>query len=81
MVGKTPAMQALYRLVAKVMNTDLPVLITGESGTGHEQESDRELLHDFRILDRARCLRECHGADLADLEGPARVLALGGARC
>ena len=25
---------ALYRLVARVMNTDLPVLISGESGTG-----------------------------------------------
>ncbi|MDP4990623.1 MAG: response regulator, partial [Marivita lacus] len=34
LIGKTPAMQALYRLVAKVMNTDLPVLICGESGTG-----------------------------------------------
>lgn len=35
LVGKTPAMQALYRLVARVMNTDLPVLISGESGTGN----------------------------------------------
>ena len=34
MVGRTAAMQALYALVARVMNTDLPVLITGESGTG-----------------------------------------------
>jgi len=34
LVGRTPAMQALYRLVARVMNADLPVLITGESGTG-----------------------------------------------
>jgi two-component system nitrogen regulation response regulator GlnG len=33
LVGRTPDMQALYRLVAKVMNTTLPVLITGESGT------------------------------------------------
>lgn len=34
LVGRTPAMQALYRLVARVMNADLPVLIFGESGTG-----------------------------------------------
>ncbi len=34
LVGKTAAMQAVYRLVARVMNTELPVLITGESGTG-----------------------------------------------
>ena len=27
LVGRTPVMQALYRLVARVMNTDLPVLI------------------------------------------------------
>ena len=26
-------MQALYRLVARVMNTELAVLVTGESGT------------------------------------------------
>ena len=31
LVGKTAAMQALYRLVARVMNTDLPVLISGEN--------------------------------------------------
>ncbi len=34
LVGRTPSMQALYRLVAQVMNTALPVLIIGESGTG-----------------------------------------------
>ncbi len=32
LVGRTPAMQALYRLVARVMNVDLAVLISGESG-------------------------------------------------
>ena len=31
LVGQTPAMQTLYRLIARVMNVDLPVLITGES--------------------------------------------------
>lgn len=34
LVGRTPAMQTLYRLIARVMNADLPILITGESGTG-----------------------------------------------
>lgn len=29
LVGRTAVMQALYRLVARVMNTDLPVLVTG----------------------------------------------------
>ena len=31
LVGRTPAMQTLYRLVARVMNTELPVLITGKN--------------------------------------------------
>ena len=38
-------MQALYRLVARVMNTDLPVLITGESGTGKSLIA--RAIHDF----------------------------------
>lgn len=72
MVGKTPAMQALYRLVAKVMNTDLPVLITGESGTGKSLIA--KALHDFSDR-RTLPFVTVTGGDLADLEGPARVLA------
>ena len=34
LVGRTPVMQELYRLIARVMNSTMPVLITGESGTG-----------------------------------------------
>ena len=34
LVGRTAVMQDLYALIARVMNTDLPVLVTGESGTG-----------------------------------------------
>jgi len=34
LVGRTPVMQELYRLIARVMNSSMPVLITGESGTG-----------------------------------------------
>jgi two-component system nitrogen regulation response regulator GlnG len=45
LVGRTPAMQALYRLVARVMNTALPVLITGESGTGKSLVA--RAVHDF----------------------------------
>jgi two-component system, NtrC family, nitrogen regulation response regulator GlnG len=45
LVGRTPAMQALYRLVARVMNSELPVLITGESGTGKSLIA--RALHDF----------------------------------
>ena len=35
-VGKSPAMVAVYRLIAKVADTDSTVLIAGESGTGKE---------------------------------------------
>ncbi|MCB1395569.1 MAG: response regulator [Rhodobacter sp.] len=45
LVGRTPSMQALYRLVARVMNAELPVLITGESGTGKSLIA--RALHDF----------------------------------
>ncbi len=34
LVGRTPVMQSLYRLLAKVMNSDVPLHIVGESGTG-----------------------------------------------
>ncbi|MDU8911520.1 response regulator [Aestuariicoccus sp. MJ-SS9] len=72
LVGKTPAMQALYRLVARVMNTDLPVLITGESGTGKSLIA--RAIHDFSDR-RTLPFVTVTGADLSDLEGPARVLA------
>lgn len=35
-VGNSPAMQKLFRIVAKVASTRHPVLITGEPGTGKE---------------------------------------------
>ncbi len=72
LVGKTPVMQALYRLVARVMNTDLPVLITGESGTGKSLIA--RALHDFSDR-RTLPFVTVTGADLAELEAPARVLA------
>ena len=34
LIGHAPAMQALFRMVARVLNADLPVLIAGEQGTG-----------------------------------------------
>ncbi len=72
LVGRTPAMQALYRLVAKVMNTDLPVMISGESGTGKSLIA--RALHDFSDR-RTLPFVTVTSADLQELEGPARVLA------
>jgi two-component system nitrogen regulation response regulator GlnG len=36
LVGRSAAMQEIYRLVARLMQTDLTVMISGESGTGKE---------------------------------------------
>ena len=72
LVGRTPAMQALYRLVARVMNTDLPVLITGESGTGKSLIA--RAVHD--LSDRRTLPFVVAGAaDLASMDGPATILS------
>lgn len=36
LIGRSPAMQEIYRVLARLMGTDLTVLISGESGTGKE---------------------------------------------
>src|SRR5205807_3915764 len=36
LIGRSPAMQEIYRAIARLMGTDLTVMITGESGTGKE---------------------------------------------
>jgi two-component system nitrogen regulation response regulator GlnG len=45
LVGRSPAMQEIYRLLARLMQTDLTVMITGESGTGKELVA--RALHDY----------------------------------
>ena len=45
LIGRSPAMQEIYRTVARLMGTDLTVLITGESGTGKELVA--RALHDY----------------------------------
>jgi two-component system nitrogen regulation response regulator GlnG len=45
LVGRSPAMQEIYRLVARLMQTDLTVMISGESGTGKELVA--RALHDY----------------------------------
>ena len=72
LVGRTAAMQALYRLVARVMNTDLPVLITGESGTGKSLIA--RAIHDFSDR-RTLPFVVASGADLEGMDGPSTILA------
>jgi two-component system, NtrC family, nitrogen regulation response regulator GlnG len=45
LVGRSPAMQDIYRILARLMQTDLTVMIGGESGTGKELVA--RALHDF----------------------------------
>ncbi len=45
LIGRSPAMQEIYRVLARLMGTDLTVMITGESGTGKELVA--RALHDY----------------------------------
>ncbi|MGO4705234.1 nitrogen regulation protein NR(I) [Microvirga sp. 2MCAF38] len=45
LVGRSAAMQEIYRALARLMPTDLTVMITGESGTGKELVA--RALHDY----------------------------------
>jgi len=45
LIGRSAAMQNIYRVLARLMATDLTVLITGESGTGKELVA--RALHDY----------------------------------
>jgi two-component system nitrogen regulation response regulator GlnG len=45
LIGRSPAMQEIYRAIARLMGTELTVMITGESGTGKELVA--RALHDF----------------------------------
>jgi two-component system nitrogen regulation response regulator GlnG len=72
LVGRTPVMQSLYRLVARVMNTDLTVLITGESGTGKSLIA--RAIHDFSDR-RTMPFVVASAPDLEGMDGPGTILA------
>lgn len=64
LIGHAPAMQALFRMVARILNADLPVLIAGEPGVGkttiarsfHELSDRRD--NGFAILTSADASEE-----------------------
>lgn len=70
LVGRTPSMQALYRLVARVMNTDLTVLVTGESGTGKSLIA--RAIHDFSDR-RSLPFVVASAPDLEGSDGPSTI--------
>jgi two-component system nitrogen regulation response regulator GlnG len=45
LIGRSAAMQEIYRVLARLTQTDLTVMISGESGTGKELVA--RVLHDF----------------------------------
>ncbi len=72
LVGHTPVMQALYGLIARLLNAELPVVVVGESGSG--KSLIVKILHDFS--DRRTLPFVTVGpADMSEVDGPARILA------
>ncbi len=72
LVGRTAGMQGLYRLIARVMNADLPVLITGESGTGKSLIA--RAIHDLSDR-RTLPFVVATASDLSAMEGPATLIS------
>ncbi|MBW4330943.1 nitrogen regulation protein NR(I) [Stakelama sp. CBK3Z-3] len=70
LIGRSPAMQDVYRTIARVVSTDLTVLVFGESGTGKELVA--QAIHDlgnrrdapFVALNMAAIPRELIEAEL-----------------
>ncbi|WP_134724370.1 response regulator [Paracoccus luteus] len=75
LVGRAPAMQALFRMVARVVNADLPMVVAGEAGSGRTTVA--RALHDFGDR-RAAPLVRLTPADPLDLLADAVARASGG---
>jgi two-component system nitrogen regulation response regulator GlnG len=75
LIGRSAPMQEVYRTIARVMGTDLTVLVQGESGTGKELVA--RALHDFGkrragpfvAMNMAAAAREAIEAELFGVSG------------
>ncbi len=63
LIGRSPAMQEIYRTVARLTTADLTVMINGESGTGKELVA--RALHDYGKRRSRLLCRDQHGGDPA----------------
>ncbi len=70
LIGRSPAMQEVYRLIARVVPNDLTVMILGESGTGKElvaraiHDMGPRARHPFIALNMAAIPRELIESEL-----------------
>jgi len=72
LVGHTDVMQDLYRLIAQILNNELPVLINGESGTGKSLVAS--IIHDFSDR-RAKPFKVASAADITGAAALEQILA------
>jgi two-component system nitrogen regulation response regulator GlnG len=83
LIGRSPAMQDVYRMITRVLRNDLTVLILGESGTGKElvAEAIHQLGHrkdgPFIALNTAAIPRELIESELFGHEKGAFTGAVG----
>ncbi len=65
MVGRSPAMQQVYRQIRQAAATDIPVLLSGETGTGKELAA--QAIHELSSRSHAPCVTVHIGALPPDL--------------
>ncbi len=83
LIGRSAPMQAVYRIIARVMNTELTVLVEGESGTG--KDLCAKAIHDlgkrktgpFVAVSLAALHKEQVEAELFGLSGSQNVTKTG----
>jgi len=66
LIGKSTEMQSLYKLVAKLINIDSPIMILGESGVGKSLIAS--VIHNFSDL-RTLPFKTLHSQDFNSLGG------------
>ena len=73
LIGHAPVMQNLFRMVARVLNADLPVLVTGEAGVGKTMVA--RSFHDYsdRRGGGVAVISPANGTDFAEAARQARA--------
>src|SRR3978361_1722994 len=71
LVGRSPAMQEIYRSLARLMQTDLTVMISGESGTGKALVA--RALHDYGKRRKGPVVAANMAATTRDLRASERL--------